>query len=62
MEPGGHDGPLSAGVLTEFGSTLSAPVGRIHWANSEMPTYWHGHIEGAIRSGKHAAEEVLQAV
>ncbi|MBV9454902.1 MAG: FAD-dependent oxidoreductase [Rubrobacter sp.] len=54
----GHYPP---GVLTEFGPALSAPVGRIRWANSEMPTHWHGHIEGAIRSGERAAEEVLQA-
>ena len=54
----GHYPP---GVLTEFGPTLRAPVGRIHWASSEMPTRWHGHIEGAILAGERAAEEAYQA-
>jgi len=54
----GHYPP---GVLTEFGPALRAPVEHIHWASSEMPTQWHGHIEGAILAGERAAEEAYQA-
>jgi monoamine oxidase len=49
------------GVLTEFGPALRAPVGRIHWASTETAQMWHGLVEGAIRSGERAAQEVLQA-
>ena len=30
------------GVLTEYGSALRAPVGRIHWAGTETATVWVG--------------------
>jgi monoamine oxidase len=49
------------GVLTGFGRVLREPCGRIHWAGTETATHWHGSIEGAIRSGERAAEEVLKA-
>jgi len=49
------------GVLTGFGRALREPCGRIHWAGTETATMWHGSIEGAVRSGERAAEEVLQS-
>lgn len=49
------------GVLTGFGRALREPVGRIHWAGTETATQWSGSIEGAVRSGERAAEEVLRA-
>jgi monoamine oxidase len=49
------------GVLTGFGRALREPCGRIHWAGTETATLWGGSIEGAIRSGERAAEEVLSA-
>jgi monoamine oxidase len=58
---GGMVGHFPPGVLTEFGPAVRAPVGRLHWAGTETATHWHTHIEGAIRSGERAAEEVLQA-
>ena len=47
------------GVLTEYGSALRAPVGRVHWAGTETATVWCGYMDGAIQSGKRAAGEVL---
>jgi len=47
------------GVWTTVGHTLRRPEGRIHWAGSETATRWNGYIEGAVRSGERAAEEVL---
>ena len=35
------------------------PCGRIHWAGTETATVSHGTFDGAIRSGKRAAAEVL---
>jgi monoamine oxidase len=49
------------GVLTGFGRALREPCGRIHWAGTETATVWAGSMEGAIRSGERAADEVLRA-
>ncbi|MGN6473939.1 MAG: flavin monoamine oxidase family protein [Mycobacteriales bacterium] len=46
------------GVITEYGPHLARPVGRIHWAGTETATYWHGYMDGAVRSGYRAATEV----
>jgi monoamine oxidase len=50
-----------AGVWTSYGSAFRAPCGRIHWAGTETSSEWHGYMEGALRSGNRAAEEMLQA-
>jgi monoamine oxidase len=52
---------LPPGVLTQFGTALRAPAGRVHWAGTETATTSHGTIDGAIRSGKRVAEEVVEA-
>ncbi len=49
------------GVLTSFGPALRAPVNRIHWAGTETATRSNGFIDGAIRAGERAADEVLSA-
>lgn len=53
--PVGIAGP---GVLTNYGPAITAPVGRIHWAGTETASYWHGYMDGAVRSGDRAAHEV----
>jgi monoamine oxidase len=58
---GGMIASFPPGVLTRFGPALREPVGRIHWAGSERATEMHGLMEGAVRSGERAAEEVLAA-
>ena len=49
-------------ALTRYGSALTKPVGKIHWAGSETATYWRGYMDGAVRSGERAAKEVLARV
>jgi monoamine oxidase len=49
------------GVLTQYGRLLSEPIGRIHWAGTETATTSHGTIDGAVRSGERAAQEILSA-
>lgn len=46
------------GVISEYGPHLAKPVGRIHWAGTETATFWHGYMDGAVRSGHRAAKEV----
>jgi monoamine oxidase len=58
---GGMISHFPPGALTTYGSALRAPVDRIHWAGAERATEMHGLIEGAVRSGERAADEVLGA-
>jgi monoamine oxidase len=50
------------GVLLDYGEALRRPVGRIHWAGAETATHWNGYMDGAVRSGRRAAAEVLAAL
>jgi monoamine oxidase len=56
---GCYGGRLGAGAWTQYGTALSAPVGRIHWAGAETAQVWNGYMDGAIRSGRRAADEIL---
>jgi monoamine oxidase len=56
----GYVGHMPPGTMTRFGHALREPCGRIHWAGTETAVEWAGYIEGALRSGARAAEEVLQ--
>lgn len=58
---GGYSAVLAPGTWTGYGHALRAPVGRLHWASTETATIWSGYIDGAIRSGEHAADEILRA-
>jgi monoamine oxidase len=49
---------MGTGVLSEYGPHIAKPVGRIHWAGTETATYWHGYMDGAVRSGQRAAKEI----
>jgi monoamine oxidase len=49
------------GDWTRLGPSLTRPHGRVHWAGTETSTEFFGLMEGALRSGKRAAAEVLQA-
>lgn len=58
---GCYGGRLGAGVWTQFGSALAAPIGRIHWAGAETSGIWNGYMDGAVRSGSRAAAEILDS-
>jgi len=53
---------LGPGTLVDFGAELRKPAGRIHWAGTETSTYWNGYMDGAVRSGRRAAAEVLTSL
>jgi monoamine oxidase len=59
---GGMIAHFAPGVLTNYGHTLRQPAGRIHWAGSEYATEMHGLMEGAVRSGESAADQVVNSV
>jgi monoamine oxidase len=56
---GGMIAHFAPGVLTGFGQALREPAGRIHWAGTERATAMHGLMEGAVRSGENAADQVI---
>jgi monoamine oxidase len=58
---GGPVCSFAPGALSHYGEALRSPAGRIHWAGAETATVWCGYMEGAVRSGARAAEEVLDA-
>jgi len=47
------------GQMTGFMPTIARPEGRVHFAG-EHTSSWMGWIEGAIRSGERAAQEILR--
>jgi len=56
----GYVSSMPPGTMTRFGKALREPCGRIHWAGSETSVEWAGCIEGAMRSGLRAAQEVAK--
>ncbi|MEA2312390.1 MAG: monoamine oxidase [Solirubrobacteraceae bacterium] len=61
-ERGGPVGIASPGTLVAYGHALREVVGNLHWAGTESSTFWAGYMDGAVRSGKRAAAEVLAAL
>jgi monoamine oxidase len=56
---GGYAAFMPPGVWTNFGHTIATPVGRIHWAGTEIADRWPGFFDGAVRTGEAAAEAVI---
>lgn len=57
---GGYAAHFATGVISEYGSALTDPVGPIHWAGTETANEWRLYMEGAIESGERAAKETLK--
>jgi len=56
---GGPTAVAAPGVLTDFGPWSGRPHGRVRFAGAELSPYWNGFMDGAVRSGRAAAQEVL---
>jgi len=54
-------GHFATGTLTQYGRRLREPVGRLHWAGTETATTSYGAMDGAVRSGERACEEIVRA-
>ncbi|WP_346764821.1 FAD-dependent oxidoreductase [Rhodococcus sp. HNM0569] len=59
---GGPVATTAPGVLTAHGPALRTPAGAIHWAGTETSDYWTGYMDGGVRSGHRAADEILAAL
>ncbi len=53
---------FTPGVWSDFGSALTEPVGLVHWAGAECAPVWNGYMEGAVRPGEQAADDVVAAL
>jgi monoamine oxidase len=53
---------MPPGAWSDHGQALRAPIGPLHWAGTETATKWSGYMDGAVRSGDRAADEVLAAL
>lgn len=58
---GCYAGVAPPGLVSRLGASVRAPHGRVHWAGTETASHWNGYVEGAVRSGMRAAEEVMLA-
>ena len=53
---------LPPGTWTSLGDAMRPPVGALHWAGAELAETWSGYMDGAVRSGEAAAQEVVRAL
>jgi monoamine oxidase len=56
---GCYAGVAGPGVTTTVARYAKQPFGRVHWAGTETADHWMGYVEGAVRSGFRAADEVI---
>ena len=47
------------GVLMSIGADVDGPAGLLHFAGADFSPEWPGYMDGAIRSGDRAAQELL---
>lgn len=52
--------PPTGGFLPAGGDVLREPFGNVHFAGTETSVEWKGFMEGAIRTGKREASEVVR--
>ncbi|MEO3756760.1 flavin monoamine oxidase family protein [Mycobacterium sp. B14F4] len=60
--PGGPTAAVPPGSWTSYGPWLRKPVDGIFWAGTETADTWTGFLDGAVRSGRRAADEVHRAL
>jgi monoamine oxidase len=60
--PGGPTAAVPTGSWTTYGPWLRKPIDGIYWAGTETADEWTGFLDGAVRSGKRAADEVHRAL
>ncbi|MFD6949037.1 putrescine oxidase [Nocardiopsis sp. TSRI0078] len=56
---GAYAASYDLGGLHRYGADQSKPVGPISWACSDLAAEGYQHVDGALRQGRRAAEEIL---
>lgn len=57
---GAYAASFDLGGLSRYGADLRSPVDRIHFACSDMAGAGYQHVDGAIRMGRLAAQQILE--
>ncbi|KAI9154862.1 putative flavin-containing monoamine oxidase A [Paramyrothecium foliicola] len=52
---------MGPGLLRNYGTALREPFGDIYFSGGETAYEWKGYLEGAVRAGKRAAKEAIEA-
>jgi monoamine oxidase len=53
---------IPRGFWTTYGDALHPPCGNLVWSGTETADIWAGYMDGAVRSGHHAALQVLNGL
>lgn len=56
---GAYAGSFDIGGLSRYGAMQRAPLGPLHWACSDIAAEGYQHVDGAIRRGWAAADEII---
>ncbi|KAM9321264.1 amine oxidase [flavin-containing] B-like [Gastrophryne carolinensis] len=56
---GGYTSYFPPGIMTQFGSVIREPVGKVYFAGTETATEWSGYMEGATQAVERAAREIM---
>lgn len=56
---GAYAASFDLGGLHRYGPFQRDPVGPLHWACSDIAAEGYQHVDGALRQGRRAAEEIL---
>ncbi|KAK2743507.1 hypothetical protein FQN57_004804 [Myotisia sp. PD_48] len=56
---GGPTSAMPPGYLSKYGEDLRKPFMSVHFAGGETAREWKGYLEGALRAGTRAADEVI---
>ncbi|RJN32393.1 flavin monoamine oxidase family protein [Nesterenkonia natronophila] len=56
---GAYAASFDLGGLHRYGPLQREPVGALHWACSDIAAEGYQHVDGALRQGRRAAEDIL---
>nr|WP_319640122.1 FAD-dependent oxidoreductase [Acaricomes phytoseiuli] len=56
---GGYAASFDLGGLSRYGADQRQSIGPIHWASSDVAAEGFQHVDGALRMGKQAAQDIL---
>ena len=56
---GAYGVSFDIGGLSRYGADMSTPIGPLYWAGSDIADLGYMHVDGAIRTGIEAAQQIL---
>lgn len=59
---GAYAASFDLGGLSRYGADQRSAVGPLHWACSDLAAEGYQHVDGALRQGRRAAQDILQRI